>query len=143
MALTKIVTGMEKGPEAIDANFTELAGTTDWSTSGISYLNGATGGDGDLIRYRYTQMGSRKLYEITGYLGVSLKPSQKLDVFKIPTNIAQAMVSYQGRVTPTADAGNMVRVDVDSTSGTVTMSASSLNSETDMGGFFIDIWVIV
>lgn len=141
MALTKIVSGMEKGPEAIQANFDGITATTDWTTTGISYLNGATGGDGDMIRYRSTQIGARTLYEMTGYLGVNLAASQSLDVLKIPTNIAANLQSYQGRATPDADAGEFVRMDV-GTDGTVKLLASSLDEHLT-GGFFIDFLGIV
>lgn len=79
--------------------------STDFTNAGISYLNGATGGSGDEIRFRVTKIGSRTIFELTGYLAVSLKPSQNIGVFKIPVNYATQFISYQGRATPTADAG--------------------------------------
>lgn len=58
MTLTTIFSGMEKGPEAIDANFKAVYITdTGWQTDGITYINGASA-SGDNSRYRVFQRGS-------------------------------------------------------------------------------------
>jgi hypothetical protein len=86
MALTKIFTGMEKGPEAIDANF-ESVNTTDsgWSSAGITYLNGFVADSSDPIGYRVVKIGGLILFMLTGYISGTGADG---DVAKLPTNLA-------------------------------------------------------
>jgi len=60
MTLTKIVTGMEKGPEAINNNFTQLSTFADsqtfkdtgWIKTGVTYLNGTKADPDFPVAYR-------------------------------------------------------------------------------------------
>lgn len=76
--LTKIVTGMEKGPEAIDANFKAVEITdTGWITDGIVYANGFVKDAADPFAYRIVKYGNSGLINV--YLaGNANKGSAKL-----------------------------------------------------------------
>lgn len=94
MTLTKIFTGMEKGPEAIDANFKALNITdTGWSSAGVVYLNGF-GNTGKPFKYRITNLGGVVMLWISGYAndaankGLDIK--NKTAIAKFPS----AVVNY-------------------------------------------------
>lgn len=91
MALTKIFTGMEKGPEAIDANFKELDGDiTDsgWQTAGITYLNGCAALAGSNEQYRVVQTGSFKLVYIDFSISVpALAYGTSVSAIQLPNNV--------------------------------------------------------
>lgn len=97
MALTTIFTGMEKGPEAIDANFKAVDGNspkilTDWTSDGITYKNGCSEKNDDpntpKIRYRLVQLGDTKFLSIIGWFLVpALNSGQKIVGFTLPSNI--------------------------------------------------------
>lgn len=78
MALTKIFTGMELGPEAIDANFKAVEITdTGWVTDGIVYSNGFVKDAVDPFAYRIIKYGTSGLINV--YLaGSANKGSTKL-----------------------------------------------------------------
>ena len=86
MALTKIFTGMELGPEKIDANFKALEVTdTGWSSDGVVYLNGFVADSIDPIGYRVVKIGGLILFMLTGYISGTGADG---DVAKLPTNLA-------------------------------------------------------
>ena len=97
MALTKIFTGMELGPEAIDANFKALDVSspkilTNWSSDGISYKNGCSEKTDDpntpKIQYRLMQLGDSNFLSITGWFNVApLDSGQKIVAFTLPISI--------------------------------------------------------
>ncbi len=108
MALTKIVTGMEKGPEAIEQNFEALDGNspkilTDWSSDGISYKNGCTQNvdTPNRVQYRVIQLGDSKILLITGWFNApALDFNQAIIAFTLPTNVV-SQVNKFGLVTGT------------------------------------------
>ena len=72
--LTKIVTGMEKGPEAIQGNFDTLNGAigqavsvTDWTDAGITYLNGMTPVS-PALKYRTANFAGMHMVQFTGWI---------------------------------------------------------------------------
>lgn len=78
MDLTKIFSGMELGPEAIDANFKAVEITdTGWITDGIVYANGFVKDAADPFAYRIVKFGENGLINV--YLaGNANKGSAKL-----------------------------------------------------------------
>lgn len=102
MALTKIFTGMEKGPEMIDANFksVELA-DSGWQTAGITFINGASA-SGNNNRYRVFQHES---FGITVFnIGITM-PSMTYGQTTNFVSLPAAMMSASAEL----DLGNLVR----------------------------------
>lgn len=65
MTLTKIFSGMEKGPEAIDANFKAVEITdSGWQTDGIVYANGFVKDAADPFAYRIVKYGNSGLINV-------------------------------------------------------------------------------
>ena len=105
MTLTTIFTGMEKGPEAIDANFKAVDANsptilTDWSSDGITYQNGCTEradtSDTGKIRYRLMQLGDSKFLSIIGWFDVpALTSGQRIVAFTLPISIVSQVNKYR------------------------------------------------
>lgn len=102
MALTKIFTGMAQGPEAIDANFNTLDGSstkiiTDWSSDGISYKNGCTpnADTPNRIQYRIVKLGDSKFLSIVGLFNTpDLDFNQTIVPFTLPANVVSQFNKY-------------------------------------------------
>lgn len=102
MALQKITAGMEKGPEAIDANFKTLDENspkilTGWSSEGISYKNGCTQNTDtpNRIQYRIMQLGDSKILCITGKVNApDLDANQKIVAFSLPANVVSQVNKF-------------------------------------------------
>lgn len=97
MTLTTIVAGMEKGPEAIDANFKDnLLEISDWSATGLTYLNGFSQHTIDMpntLKYRTIKLGG-VLIE-TQFAGFSDAPALKstlgvVEICKLPSGILRS-----------------------------------------------------
>ena len=106
MALTKIFTGMENGPEKIDDNFSNLETeinlqeikVNEWSSSGITLLNGAQYySDADHVFYRTIQLtGQYQLVQLSGTLSnISLNTKGKA-VLSIPKNLTAGFANTDG-----------------------------------------------
>lgn len=94
MALTKIFTGMEKGPEMIDANFKDnLLEISAWTDAGMTYVNGYSQNTKDMpntLEYRTIKLGG-VLIE-TQFCGYFVTPAIKstqgvVEFCKFPSEI--------------------------------------------------------
>lgn len=95
MTLTKIFSGMEKGPEAIDANFKALDITdTGWQAAGITYLNGCAALVGNNERYRVVQTGSFKLVYIDFAISIpALGYGAAVSAIQLPTSVPKRQIA--------------------------------------------------
>jgi len=91
--LTKIVTGMEKGPEAIQGNFDTLNGAigqavtvTDWTDAGITYLNGATPNTAGL-KYRTANFAGMHMLQFAGWIDFPPFKDYGADLVAVPANL--------------------------------------------------------
>lgn len=96
MDLTKIFSGMDKGPEAIQANFEKLnaaSGTgTDWSTAGLTSINGF---GGENLRWRQYKTGNLTILEFSGWCTIpTIKQNQTVDVVKMSDSIKNLVSGY-------------------------------------------------
>ena len=102
MALTSITTGMEKGPEAIDANFKTLDGSspkiiTDWSSDGISYKNGCTQNTDtpNRIQYRIIKLGDSNFLSLVGWFNApALNLNQAIVAFTLPVSVVSQVNKF-------------------------------------------------
>lgn len=153
--LTKIVTGMEKGPEAIDANFKTLDGNspkilTDWSSDGISYKNGCTESTDtpNRIQYRVIQLNDSKFLSIVGwYNAPALDFNQQIVAFTIPTNVVSQFNKFGFRTGQELNSwgDSLLGYDLNTQTGDVTIhnQSSREGGKVDASGYRINygIWV--
>lgn len=126
MALTSITTGMEKGPEAIDANFKALEqlaavqkATT--HTDGITLVNGATSSD---AHYTVAVFGKLKIVHFDGgFKGIDIRGSGATGFAKIPASVVSGtFLSTMGTVHHNG-MGGYVDVSVNTQTGDLTVTA--------------------
>ena len=100
--LTKIFTGMELGPEAIDANFKAVEVIdSGWQTDGFTYINGASASGGN-CRWRVFQRGSIGLTVFNiGINMPAMKYGQATNFVSLPAAMMAASVDM--------DFGNLIR----------------------------------
>lgn len=93
MALTNIFTGMDKGPEAIQANFDALnsLATTknDWTETGITYLNGFSRNGDVPLKYATIDLGnSTRMVCVQGWIkSAQINWNSRVVGIKLPTSI--------------------------------------------------------
>ena len=97
MALTKIFTGMELGPEAIDKNFKDnLLEISAWTDAGITYVNGWDGNTGDkpnTLKYRTINLGGVLIAtEFAGYVKQPALTSSQgtVEICKLPSTVMKS-----------------------------------------------------
>lgn len=153
MALTKIVTGMEKGPEAIEQNFEVLDENspkiiTDWSSDGISYKNGCTliTNTPDIIQYRIIQLGDSKILCIAGWFNApALNINQAIVAFNLPISVVSQFNKF-GFVSGSehnAWADTLVTYDLNRQTGDFSIHSKSAKATGANAGYFVNfgIWV--
>lgn len=127
MALQKIVTGMEKGPEAIDTNFKALDANmitkNDWKETGITYLNGFSRNSDSPLKYAIVDLGpSTRMICLTGWVKAGrLNWSSSVVGIKIPTSIFKAndyILSTDGNIFPWGDL--LVTYNMNKSTGEIT-----------------------
>lgn len=97
MELTKIFTGMENGPEAIQGNFNKISDNisdTGWTNTGMTYLNGAkANNDGGLFYRRTSLFGVGYFVELRGVV-VAPSSAGSAYVVQLPQSIVPARVIF-------------------------------------------------
>ena len=119
MALTSITTGMEKGPEAIQANFTDLDTSRnlaitsggDWISTGTSVVNGFTG----TLYYRQEKIGNSGLskYYVKADLVIPQNTIKQLSntIFAyLPATIVPSTNDFVGQVAMIASGNYIVAI---------------------------------
>lgn len=117
MDLTKIFSGMDKGPEAIQANFEKLnaaSGTgTEWIKAGLTPLNGFSGTN---LCWRMYKAGGLTLIEFAGWCTtVAVKSNQSVDIVQVSDDIKNLVGTYFAQVsTITGSSASNLQYDRDS-----------------------------
>ena len=118
MDLTKIFSGMDKGPEAIQANFEKLNAAsgsgTEWSKAGLTSLNGFGGAN---LCWRKYEINGLKILEFSGWCKtVHLEGNASADIIQVSDEIK-----------------NMFGIYFAQASSIVSSPASSLSFDTNNG----------
>ena len=90
MNLTKIFTGMEKGPEAIDDNFQKITTKVPWTSDGIVYKNGWTKYPSNELAYTYGSFGDNNFIAVAGqitYPNIPANSSYTVTPFALPISV--------------------------------------------------------
>ena len=122
MDLTKIFSGMDKGPEAIQANFEKLNAAsgsgTEWSKAGLTSINGF---GGENLCWRQYKAGGLTILEFSGWCTTpTVKQGQAVDIVKVSNNIKDLFGSYfaQAGQIDTSPASGLI---FDQSSGKISM----------------------
>ena len=96
MDLTKIFSGMDKGPEAIQANFEKLNAAsgsgTEWSKAGLTSLNGFGGAN---LCWRKYEINGLKILEFSGWCKtVHLEGNASADIIQVSDEIKNMFGIY-------------------------------------------------
>lgn len=100
MDLTKIFSGMDKGPEAIQANFEKLNAAsgsgTEWSKAGLTSINGF---GGENLCWRQYKAGGLTILEFSGWCTTpTVKQGQAVDIVKVSDDIKNLFGVYFAQV---------------------------------------------
>lgn len=136
--LTKIVTGMEKGPEAIDANFEALNKDsivkTPWSNTGVTMLNGFAPANSEGMIWNTVKFGETTLLTIKGSINYpALTKGQALPCLQIPTSVFPVNGDFaflQNTVLLWGD--QIMALNFDSATGKVTFTNESIRGDGTM-----------
>lgn len=96
MDLTRIFSGMDKGPEAIQANFEKLNAAsgsgTEWSKAGLTSLNGFGGAN---LCWRKYEINGLKILEFSGWCKtVHLEGNASADIIQVSDDIKNMFGAY-------------------------------------------------
>lgn len=96
MDLTKIFSNMDKGPEAIQANFEKLNAAsgsgTEWSKAGLTSLNGFGGAN---LCWRKYEINGLKILEFSGWCRtVHLEGNASADIIQVSDDIKNMFGTY-------------------------------------------------
>jgi hypothetical protein len=137
MALTSITTGMEKGPEAIDANFKALDANMitkiDWTETGITYLNGFSRNSDIPLKYAVVDLGNNtRMIGLTGWIKAGrLNWASSAVGIKIPTSIFKSgnyTLSTEGTIFPWNDL--LISYNMNKSTGEITFQNKAGRNDT-------------
>ena len=98
MAITQIRAGQEEWLSTLNSNLSQIGDFTEWSTAGITALNGLGNGKNLCWRKATQVVGSKKrvVIEIAGYVTIpsNIAPNQHLDIIQLASNIYDPISTY-------------------------------------------------
>lgn len=98
MAVTQIQKGQEDWLSTLNSNLSQIGDFTEWSTAGITALNGLGNGKNLCWRKATQVVGSKKrvVIEIAGYVTIpsNITPNQHLDIIQLASNIYEPITMY-------------------------------------------------
>jgi len=146
--LTKIVTGMEKGPEAIQGNFDTLNGAigqavsvTDWTNAGITYLNGTTS-TYPKLKYRTANFAGMHMVQFAGWINFPpFTAAGTVEVLAVPASILPSKTIMPNNLGSTglSSSNKIVEVYVNSDNGHMTLV--NVGQMTTGGSMEIDLTI--
>ena len=156
--LTKIVTGMEKGPEAIDTNFEALNADalsnkitdTGWTSAGVVCINGFTSNPDDPLQYRIIKFGSSglqiiQLSGIIAYFKVEKSVAKEFAV--LPNNVKALLDGTAGYcksiIGREASSGGGTVVEFGLNSTTATLNVQSRPQDIVNESIFMDLLLFI
>lgn len=123
MDLTKIFTGMDKGPEAIQANFDKLNGATgggtEWSKAGLTPLNGFGGTN---LCWRKYEINGLKVLEFSGWCKtVHLEGNTSADIIQVSDEVKNMFGIYFAQAS-SIDSSPASGLSFDTSNGRIKMT---------------------
>ena len=119
MAVTQIQAGRKDWLSTLNSNLSQIGDFTDWSTAGITALNGLGNGKNLCWRKATQVVGSKKrvVVEIAGYVTIpsNITPNQHLEIIQLASNIYEPITTYFAQ---TSSVGGSPASDLEFDSGT-------------------------
>lgn len=126
MAITQIRAGQEDWLSTLNSNLSQIGDFTDWSTAGITALNGLGNGKNLCWRKATQVVGSKKrvVVEIAGYVTIpsNIASNQHLDIIQLASNIYEPISTYFAQ---TSTVGSSAASDLEFDSGTGKISITN------------------
>lgn len=125
MSIKLINNGQEDWLSALNSNLSQIGDFTEWSTAGITALNGLGNGKNLCWRKATQVVGDKKrvVIEIAGYVTIpsNIASNQHLDIIQLASNIYDPISTYfaqAGTVGSSAASG----LEFDSTTGKISIT---------------------
>ncbi len=125
MAVTQIQAGQKDWLSTLNSNLSQIGDFTEWSTAGITALNGLGNGKNLCWRKATQVVGSKKrvVIEIAGYVTIpsNITPNQHLEIIQLASNIYEPITTYFAQ---TSSVGGSPASDLefDSSTGKITIT---------------------
>lgn len=125
MAVTQIQAGRKDWLSTLNSNLSQIGDFTEWSTAGITALNGLGNGKNLCWRKATQVVGSKKrvVIEIAGYVTIpsNITPNQHLEIIQLASNIYEPITTYFAQ---TSSVGGSPASDLefDSSTGKITIT---------------------
>ena len=126
MAITQIQAGQKDWLSALNSNLSQIGDFTDWSTAGITALNGLGNGKNLCWRKATQVVGDKKrvVIEIAGYVTIpsNITPNQHLEIIQLASNIYEPITTYFAQ---TSSVGGSAASGLEFDSGTGKISITN------------------
>lgn len=138
MAITQIQKGQEDWLSTLNSNLSQIGDFTEWSTAGITALNGLGNGKNLCWRKATQVVGSKKrvVIEIAGYVTIpsNITSNQHLEIIQLASNIYEPITTYFAQ---TSSVGGSPASDLefDSNTGKITITNGYSYTIGDFGSY--------
>lgn len=125
MAITQITAGQEDWLSTLNSDLSQIGDFTEWSTAGITALNGLGNGQNLCWRKATQVVGNKKrvVIEIAGYVTIpsNITSNQHLEIIQLASNIYESISTY---FTQTSSVGGSPAsgLEFDSNTGKITIT---------------------
>lgn len=125
MAITQIRAGQKDWLSTLNSNLSQIGDFTEWSTAGITALNGLGNGKNLCWRKATQVVGSKKrvVIEIAGYVTIpsNIASNQHLDIIQLASNIYEPITTYFAQ-TSSVGGSSASGLEFDSTTGKISIT---------------------
>lgn len=138
MAITQIRAGQEGWLSTLNSNLSQIGDFTEWSTAGITALNGLGNGKNLCWRKATQVVGNKKrvVIEITGYVTIpsNIASNQHLDIIQLASNIYEPISTYFAQA-GTVGGSAASDLEFDSNTGKITITNGYSYTIGDFGSY--------
>ena len=139
MAITQIRAGQEGWLSTLNSNLSQIGDFTEWSTAGITALNGLGNGKNLCWRKATQVVGSKKrvVIEIAGYVTIpsNIASNQHLDIIQLASNIYDPISTYFAQA-GTVGSSSASGLEFDSTTGKISITNGYSFAIGNFGSYF-------
>lgn len=125
MAVTQIQAGQKDWLSTLNSNLSQIGDFTEWSTAGITALNGLGNGKNLCWRKATQVVGNKKrvVLEIAGYVTIpsNITPNQHLEIIQLASNIYEPITTYFAQ-TSSVGGSPASDLELDSSTGKITIT---------------------
>lgn len=138
MAITQIQAGQKDWLSTLNSNLSQIGDFTEWSTAGITALNGLGNGKNLCWRKATQVVGNKKrvVLEIAGYVTIpsNITSNQHLEIIQLASNVYEPITTYFAQ---TSSVGGSPASDLefDSNTGKITITNGYSYTIGDFGSY--------